>query len=582
MALLCAVALGQSIPELLQDLSAADPEKVERARRALIDAENAAVQPLKDFLSGSPPARAAEQARWALNAIGVRKRLTREVLLRNPWVEERIAAGGTLAIQNLLARMYRERKEERYAVADYEAVGLLLLERNDLAGEAKDTLLTVCAVLRCPVLAARLASWLRSPDGDLRERTAAAIVQSGSREAAREVAAILKEKDPDVRACALRVLGHLRATEVAGSVVPLLEDPVPSVRARAVTVLGLLGHREAAPKLAAALRDGDEGVREAAAAALVDLRAVELVPEVVALLAPSQPMETRRVALKLLAHLGDPRAGPGILALLSEKDTALRQAAVVALGRVRAREAAEPLVNVLLEDPSCRDLAAGALANLGLERAPPLLIQAIRHEDDGVRTAALHVLRTLKAEALAGALSEDRLAADAAAVLSVTQPPDARRVLQELAAKGACPAPVAVLRGQLGDRDTGRFLLETARGAGEWQAAARVALLGLGDSPAFSRLARLGIRRWKLSGTLQEMIDTISSESGIRFIVSDRVPPEQLSKKVEVHAVLTGEEALRKAVAAGELGLLADEGRVRIVPAAEAISFWEKRLAAGP
>ena len=90
--------------------------------------------------------------------------------------------------------------------------------------------------------------------------------------------------------------------------------------------------------------------------------------------------------------------GAPLVALLNDKDEAIRLAAIDGLGDIRSGENLNPLINLLHDDSAAvRTHSANALAKIGDTHAKAHLATAIREEKDaGARTAMQNAINTLK------------------------------------------------------------------------------------------------------------------------------------------------------------------------------------------
>lgn len=159
------------------------------------------------------------------------------------------------------------------------------------------------------------------------------------------------------------------------------------------------------------LRDKDAMVRAAAATALGHLGGRDSVAPLAGLAQDAQqPLEVRTAAVRSLALLGAPEAGPTLIAIFQTpaepEQAALRQAATTALGTVGTEEALQELMRRLQpsqeSDVVVRTLAAAALARAESggpgqrEQAVIALIEALRDEASEVRIAAVHSLTMIQ------------------------------------------------------------------------------------------------------------------------------------------------------------------------------------------
>ncbi len=163
--------------------------------------------------------------------------------------------------------------------------------------------------------------------------------------------------DAAERKQAIYVLAQAAPNEAADALAKGLQDADPSVRAAAAAACGRTGAEELLADLAAALADKDESVRREALYSLVELgesRAggKHLSDLLAADLAHAKP-SVRAKAADLLGERRWPRTD-ALAKLLSGDDTPwVRASAAAALGKLKARAAADALA-AALDDDSAR------------------------------------------------------------------------------------------------------------------------------------------------------------------------------------------------------------------------------------
>lgn len=106
-----------------------------------------------------------------------------------------------------------------------------------------------------------------------------------------------------------------------------------------------------------------------------------------------EPSARREVTEALIRH------GSGVVELLLEsledEDFEVRKAAVIALGRIGDRRAVPPLVELLSRDPDLSVLTCGALAKIGDRRAFEALLDLLGNPQPMVRQASIAALNSL-------------------------------------------------------------------------------------------------------------------------------------------------------------------------------------------
>jgi len=185
----------------------------------------------------------------------------------------------------------------------------------------------------------------------------------------------LTYKQPSVRGAAARGLGHLGRREAREDIQRLLRDPVPAVREAAASALADLADTASVPALNQALQDGAFSVRAASAAALLQL---------------GQPFET---------------VAPTVRALTQQSDTGARASAAHALGKATKPNVAGALsfLESLTADPlpGPKIVAIRSLGRLGDQSMLPLMKEALRDQNEAVRTTAGGaILRVLQGKRL--------------------------------------------------------------------------------------------------------------------------------------------------------------------------------------
>jgi len=230
-----------------------------------------------------------------------------------------------------------------------------------------------------------------------------------------------------------------KLSELAGS------DVSPEVRAECVAALGSLGSEESFPVLTRALGDANETVSGAAARALGRLKAASAVNQLLlALLSRSgvvrgsaaealgeigsaasvdplmellgsDPEPTvRSQAARALGEIGDRRAYPALDKALQDKNPAVRVYVVEAFGTLKASEMAPKICAMLTKDPSpsVREAAVVALGKIGGGEACRVLIQLLDHptssaEADSVAKAGQEKLAQLASSSVLAICQRD-------------------------------------------------------------------------------------------------------------------------------------------------------------------------------
>lgn len=230
-----------------------------------------------------------------------------------------------------------------------------------------------------------------------------------------------KSKTPETRLAAVEKLGECADVRGAVALGELLGDEVAEVRFAALSALQKLDLPEAVPYLTKALRHSDPALRVQAALNLQTRKANEALPELVVALSddlhkvrtaaaaaletlgwkPSTPKDDAawRVATgrcDLLSGLGPVVVNP-ILRALRDPECPHRTGLVRALAEVSAPEAEKSLQELSIStDTGLRAAAIGCMAAKGSVKYLVILANALRDEDENIRTLSGAALRDLK------------------------------------------------------------------------------------------------------------------------------------------------------------------------------------------
>jgi len=194
----------------------------------------------------------------------------------------------------------------------------------------------------------------------------------------------------DVSRCAIcSVLGELAFEPGAAVIRQALEDPSAMVRKSAVSAAGMLGMTDCIQAIAQLLEDADSELRSIVLTCLQTMAKTtpDAVQQLSRQLAISQLPDQRRDAAVLYATLGD---SDSLSLLVKDENPAVREAAVVSLGKIRVYSCCGILQIALVdEDPDVRIAAAEALGEVGGSEVVDALTHALNDEDCWVQSAVL-------------------------------------------------------------------------------------------------------------------------------------------------------------------------------------------------
>jgi HEAT repeat protein len=287
--------------------------------------------------------------------------------------EEAAAMLGTLRDPRAVAPLVSVLHDSDRAVRD-AAIGALLA-----IGEPAVTPLGAC---------------LSDPELTVQELASSILANIADARVLAPLVKALKSPDWIVRMHAAKALGRIQDSGAVAPLVPLLQDKVKAVREETSTALAAIGEASLS-SLLAALTHAEWLVRLHAVEALGKTKLLEAVDPLLSVLFNDRDRAVREDAVRALGQIGDARAVEFLITAM--KEPGLRPLAVEALGRIGDRRAVPVLIDVLegLERPEvsrpldgCGDrwdedmltlgAAVKALGAIRDETAMPSLLKALR------------------------------------------------------------------------------------------------------------------------------------------------------------------------------------------------------------
>src|SRR3954468_1169558 len=159
-------------------------------------------------------------------------------------------------------------------------------------------------------------------------------------------------------------------------IVAALQEAQPALRERAIA----LAARHLPPEtLGRFVGDDENAVLRNAALSALERQGPYAVPHLVALSRGENP-EVAMFAVQILSRIKDPGSAQALLPLLEHADSNISQAAIEALGALRAREAVPGLIRLLDADLWLQFAAVAALGEIGDPRAVQPLLEAVAND----------------------------------------------------------------------------------------------------------------------------------------------------------------------------------------------------------
>jgi HEAT repeat protein len=186
----------------------------------------------------------------------------------------------------------------------------------------------------------------------------------------KKIAAQLESSDSKDRLLALTSLRGVEPEDAVPLIKKALNDEILPVRSMAVFALGIKPTAECFPLLIELLEsDPDYGIRADAAGALGYLNDIRAFEHLVRAFYEDTNWLVRFSAAVSLGNLQDIRAKELLVEALDSDEVILQQAAIAALGEIKAVESVGKILNfVPSEDWLIRQRIAEALGNLGTEK----------------------------------------------------------------------------------------------------------------------------------------------------------------------------------------------------------------------
>lgn len=258
---------------------------------------------------------------------------------------------------------------------------------------------------------------LRDEDWAIRGEAAGLLGTFKDARAVVPLISLLRDQDRSVREAAIEALRVIGAPAVEAVGTCLTEADL-SVQESASAILATIADRRVLTPLLQALSSNDWIVRMHAAKALGKVQSADAVEPLIPLL-QDKVKAVREEAVTALAAIGD-AAIPALLKALQHEDWLVRLHAVESLGKAKSKPAVEPLLSVLFNDRdlAVREDAVRALGEIGDPRAVEHLFTAMREPG----------LRTLAVEAL-GRIGDSRAVPVLIGVLTATKPPEVTRTV---------------------------------------------------------------------------------------------------------------------------------------------------------
>jgi HEAT repeat protein len=178
------------------------------------------------------------------------------------------------------------------------------------------------------------------------------------------------------------------------------------LRRAAVSAIGSRARKSAVDLMFRFATDSDQSVRQSAMGQIANHAEDRHAPQLLRLLGSSRDVQTQRHAVAALGRLKYQKAVPQIVKLLNSGDHNIRQAVLQALAGIGDRSVAPQLLTMFRKERQSwrRSQLVRPIAQLLGQEGKEFLREALRDDDQSVRSYALYSVRSLKAEDRLGML----------------------------------------------------------------------------------------------------------------------------------------------------------------------------------
>jgi len=309
---------------------------------------------------------------------------------------------GPQAIQSLLARMDKDSRTsilrfvEQAATKSMIPVLLPWFQTDDWI-----TRLSVARILsRFPTREGEsaLLQLLSDPHKSIRQTALEGLSNINNPDHVGTICKLIRDDDLSVQNKAIETVVRMKAPHTVPHLLELLQDESEYVRRGAVEVLNAVADTSAIKDLLGVLRDQDWWVRVRAADALGTIGGPAVVEAVLDLMQDGDPF-IRRSAVEILNTTSDERTFDALVnAVANDPDWWVRERAIDALAQLGDARAVPVLLPLLSQDAEVARVAMRALATIGDPSAIYPLIGMLQSSDRGVIKEALQALSVLTQE----------------------------------------------------------------------------------------------------------------------------------------------------------------------------------------
>ncbi len=398
----------------------------------------------------------------------------------------------------------------------------------------------------------------------------------GSEQYIREIVKVASSPNFDVRRPAVEILLKSNAREAVPVLVSCLNDENSGIQMQAIEALGRIGDRSAIPHLLPLLKTR---MASWAIRALVQLDAREAVPHIKELYWPGE--QNSDIVLTALAYLGDEQAVSQLMNEMVDDEQLRGQGLLDRLVAIDARAVIPALISALEAEK-----AVGGQATRGPNIVAYMMLTLARLQ---AKEAIPVVRRYLHLQA--GDAPGDVPGFFAGSAMEALGMLKAREVIPELlqildSEDYSLRNKAQVALARIGEPSTAKHVIASLRRnpSGSNHVQVLQELANISDPNTYQTLSQLDLSDIE-SLPIEEYLKQLMKKSGVRFVLSDRVPLPSEKKRQGIAGLArsTGLIALTRVVdtlnySAADYAIFMHDRVVHVVPVEEVYELWDQWL----
>jgi HEAT repeat protein/tRNA A-37 threonylcarbamoyl transferase component Bud32 len=260
----------------------------------------------------------------------------------------------------------------------------------------------------------------------------------------------LSDENKGVRLAALEGLSKMGGSMDVEQLCRLIKDPDLRIQSKAIDAIVKLNHPRTVHYLLDPLQDESENARRAAVEVLNEIGNVNAIKDLLIAIKDNDWWVRSRAA-DALGRIGGKKVVDAVIQLIKDKDEYVRRSAIEIINATKDERTYDALVEALGDaDWWVRERAVDGLAELGNQKAIPVLIKLLNKESANVQMVAL----LIKALAKLGAKEAIEPIIERLSAGSETVQREALQALGELADESEAPMVMEAIKSATEDAET--------------------------------------------------------------------------------------------------------------------------------